>query len=247
MKSPTIYNQIGSQYARNRIPDQRIAMRIWNALGSAKSVCNVGAGSGSYEPTDRKVVAVEPSDLMISQRINDHEVVQATAESLPFEDQQFDAAMTVLSIHHWNDFRQGLAEMKRVSHRQVIFTFDPEVVNSLWLVRDYLPEISQMETSRAPTIKSIVECLGDATAEIIPVPWDCTDGFQAAYWRRPEEYLKPEIRLSISSLAQLPEHVVERGMKQLQEDLESGVWHSRYRNLIQLDREDFGYRLIVSR
>ncbi len=215
-------------------------------MGDAKTVCNVGAGTGSYEPQDRQVTAVEPSDLMIAQRSDATNVVQACAESLPFADQQFDVAMTVLSIHHWQDYQQGLREMKRVSSRQIIFTFDPTETDSLWLIRDYLPEVIEFDSGRAPSIDSIVETLGTAKVEPVLIPWDCTDGFQAAYWRRPGEYLKPEIRLSISTLAQLPADIVERAVKQLAADLKSGQWHSRNRGLMELTEKDFGYRLIVA-
>ena len=245
MKTTPLYNSIGNQYAANRIPDPRIAKRIWAALGDARTVCNIGAGTGSYEPTDRSVTAVEPSELMISQRRYQANVVQASAESLPFEDQQFDAAMTVLSIHHWNDATAGLHEMKRISNRQVILTFDPSMNASFWLIRDYLPEAIDFDNSRAPSIESIVAQLGGATVEPVPIPWDCTDGFQAAYWRRPEYYLNPDVRLSISTFAQLPSEVVEPALERLRLDLESGIWHQRYRDSLSLDEADFGYRLII--
>lgn len=247
MKSnPQTYETIGSGYSIRRIPDPRIAAAIRAALGDACTVCNVGAGTGSYEPSDLEVTAVEPSETMIAQRASDAPVIRATAESLPFEDNQFDAAMAVLSVHHWESPRQGISEMKRVSKRQVIFTFDPKRQDSLWLVRDYLPEIVELENDRALSIDSIVGCLGPSRLIKIPIPHDCTDGFQAAYWRRPEWYLRNDVRSTISTLAQLPKETVDNAMLRLRSDLDSGTWHRRYAHLLTEDAYDFGYRLIVA-
>ena len=243
---PKIYDTIGTQYRRRRSPDPRIAARINSALGDAGTVCNVGAGTGSYEPAGRDVVAVEPSQTMIDQRTSKDRVECAAAESLPFPDGAFDAAMAIMSVHHWKDPRVGLAEMRRVSARQVVFTFDPNRQADLWLVRDYLPEILELEQARAISIEQIVECLAGARVEAVQVPWDCTDGFQGAYWRRPQSYLEPEVQACMSALAQLPTDVVSRAMKQLATDLEDGTWQQRNGRLLTLDELDLGYRLIVA-
>jgi SAM-dependent methyltransferase len=243
---PQIYDSIGHGYSDQRVPDDRVASRILHALGDAQTVCNVGAGTGSYEPTDRTVTAVEPSQTMIMQRRNENRVICASAENLPFANNEFDASMAVLTIHHWPDVRAGLAEMRRVSRRQVIFTFDPDRVDSLWLVRDYLPEIIELDRKRAVPLHVIQETLQVVSIEPVKIPFDCTDGFQGAYWRRPQEYLKPEVRAAISTLAQLPQDIVSRGMNQLSQDLQSGHWHKRYSNLLDCESLDLGYRLVVA-
>ena len=243
---PKIYDAIGTDYRRLRVPDGRIAQRIRQTLVGAKTVCNVGAGAGSYEPHDLEVTAVEPSQTMIDQRITTNRVVRASAESLPFDDKTFDAAMAVLTVHHWTNAEKGLLEMKRVSRRQVIFTFDPERIESLWLVRDYLPEIVAFEQQRAVPVAKIVDTLKANAVEAVEVPSDCTDGFQGAYWKRPSEYLKPEVRAAISTLAQLPQRLVGNAMRRLANDLESGEWQRRNEELLTRDSLDLGYRLIVA-
>lgn len=243
---PQAYDTIGRGYRRRRYPDARIAERIHRALGDAKTVCNVGAGTGSYEPNNKEVIAVEPSRTMIGQRTSTNAVICALAEALPFPDEAFDATMAVLSVHHWRNPVQGLAEMRRVSKRQVIFTFDPERQGDLWLVSAYLPEILEFERNRALPIAEIIACLEADHVEPVAIPWDCTDGFQAAYWRRPSEYLNPEVQATISTLAQLPAQVVARAMDQLSKDLANGNWSARYATLLQHDEMDFGYRLIVA-
>lgn len=242
---PKIYETIGSNYCQARIPDARIARRIHRALGDAVTVCNVGAGTGSYEPDDREVVAVEPSQKMIDQRPPGSRVIQAAAEAIPLEDNSFDVSMAVLTIHHWDDPAKGLSEMRRISNRQVVMAFDPDWIDSLWLVRDYLPEIVDLENDRRVPIQSIMSALKTDHVQPLLVPWDCTDGFQAAYWRRPEKYLAPMIRNSISSLAQLPTSVVLRAVDQLEHDLQTGAWHQRNAHLLEKSEMDFGYRLIV--
>lgn len=241
-----LYDTIGVDYAKHRRPDPRIAQQIRRAIGTARSVCNIGAGAGSYEPHDVAVTAVEPSQRMINQRKSAVPVVQAFAEQLPFDDLTFDVAMTVLSIHHWNDPGRGLAEMSRVSHRQVIMTFDVSMIDTLWFVRDYLPEVCALENGRAWNVDRIAEVIGATRIEIVPVPHDCTDGFQAAYWRRPEMYLRADVRAAISSFAQLPVSVVERSIQKLKLDIENGTWHERYSHLKALESADFGYRLIIA-
>ena len=240
------YDVIGHGYASQRLPDPRIAAQIWRALGEARTVCNVGAGTGSYEPLDRSVIAVEPSRAMIAQRAN-RRVVRACAEALPFADRSFDAAMAIMTVHHWRDLGAGIAELRRIAPLRVVFTFDPEQQDQLWLVRDYLREIVQLEAARAPRIQELVTLLGGAEVQVVPIPWDCSDGFQAAYWRRPERYLSPEVRASISTLAVQPEARLAAAMRQLEADLASGVWARRNAELFGREAMDFGYRLLVSR
>ena len=240
-----IYDQIGRGYVGRRRPDPRIAAQITNALGDAQRICNVGAGTGSYEPDDLAVVAVEPSHTMIRQR-RGGTVVRARAEALPFADRSFDAVMAILTVHHWEDARGGLAELRRIAPRRVVFTFDPERQIDFWLVRDYLPEIDALERERAQTIASLIDGLGGARVEVVPVPWDCSDGFQAAYWRRPERYLDPVVRASISTLAMLPRATVENAVERLRADLASGVFWQRHADLAGRSEMDYGYRLLIS-
>lgn len=246
LSHPRVYDSIGEQYRQQRVPDPRIARQVRAALGDVRTVCNVGAGAGSYEPHDLKVIAVEPSVRMIAQRDPTIPVIRATAEHLPFGDKQFDASLAVLTVHHWTDPVRGLREMQRVSGRQVILTFDPALVDSLWLVRDYLPEVAEFEASRAIPLERIRQTLGECTISPVLIPDDCTDGFQAAYWKRPERYLDPEVRRSISTLSQLPAALVNAAMARLAADIDSGAWSERYASLHAGPRMDFGYRLVVA-
>ena len=241
-----LYDQIGRSYTSTRHPDQRIAAAILNALGDAGTVVNVGAGAGAYEPVG-SLVAVEPSWRMIRQRPNGAaSVAQASAEALPFGAATFDAALAVLTLHHWTDWRAGLDEMKRVANRLVIFTFDPSEVHKYWLIEAYFPEIAELDQGRCPTVAEIVRHLGDCRVDRIPIPHDCVDGFLAAFWRRPEAYLDPGVRAGISSFALLDQDVVARGVAQLEADLESGQWERRFGYIRSLDSLDIGYQLLVT-
>ncbi len=240
-----VYDSIGDGYRDLRIPDPRIAARIRAALGDAKTVCNVGAGAGSYEPLDLAVTAVEPSQTMIAQRNSAADVVCCTAEKLPFGDKSFDASMAVLTVHHWKQPLAGLSEMCRISRRQVVFTFDPEKSDLLWLVRDYLPEIVEFEKQRAISIETISDALHANAVEVVEIPFDCSDGFQGAYWRRPAAYLSRDVRQAISTLAQLPRETVSHAIERLASDLESGEWNRRYADLLNRESLDLGYRLVV--
>ncbi|WP_340539119.1 class I SAM-dependent methyltransferase [Nocardioides sp. GXZ039] len=240
------YAALGDGYARRRRPDPRIAAAIAQALGDARSVVNVGAGAGSYEPTDRLVLAVEPSATMIGQRPpGAAPAVQAFAEDLPFDDRAFDVGLAVLTVHHWRDPGRGLTELRRVSRRQVVLTWDPVRISRMWLVADYLPEIATLEESLA-TLPEIAAALAPASVRPVPVPWDCTDGFLAANWRRPRAYLDHDVRAGASSIAALPRAVVERAMRRLRDDLDRGRWHARHRDLLARTSLDVGYRLVVS-
>ena len=247
MAKAPIYDRIGRRYAQRRRPDPRIAARLHQALGDARTVVNVGAGSGSYEPANRHVVAVEPSEVMIKQRPRDAApVVRAVAEALPFENDQFDAALAVLTVHHWTDSKRGLAELRRVARRQVIFTWDPTLLARFWFTRDYLPEAVALDAGFT-TLQATVALLGAATVEPVPVPHNCHDGFFAAYWRRPEAYLDPDVRAGISGFGILDKSVVEHALELLADDLESGEWYRRNEQLLELDELDLGYRLVVTR
>ena len=194
------YDTIGVNYADLRKPDPRIERVIAEALGSAKTVLNVGAGTGSYEPADREVTAVEPSAEMIRQRRHTAaaRVVQGYAEDLPFDDKTFDAAMAVLTVHHWTDKAKGMQEMRRVTRGPVvILTFDP-AHPGFWLA-DYVPELAALDDTQMPQMTDYEIWLGPVEITAVPVPHDCADGFLYAYWRRPAAYLDPRIRAAMSS------------------------------------------------
>lgn len=245
-----IYDAIGGGYATNRAADHRWAQQIHRALGSARSVLNVGAGSGSYEPEHLRVVALEPSRNMITQRPNDsHPVVQGMAEGLPFRDGAFDASLAILTTHHWRDVALGLGELCRVSRRQVIVTWDPDwFAEKFWLIRDYLPQVGELERGLATlsVVSDFFEARGQqANVQPLRVPADCTDGFFGGYWKRPEAYLDAAIRASISGLALLDPAVVARAMRALENDLDNGDWQRKYAELAKLDEADLGYRIIT--
>jgi SAM-dependent methyltransferase len=240
------YDAIGAVYARHRRPDPRVADQIGLALGDVATVVNVGAGTGSYEPPDRSVVAVEPSSVMIGQRRSGAApVVRGMAEHLPFPDHTFDAATAFLTIHHWSDVRAGLAEMRRVARRIVVFTFDPTVSKSFWLAQDYVPEINALAATNTIEPEAVADVIGADRVEVVPVPADCIDGFNWAYWRRPHAYLDPEVRACISGLALLDDDLVARRMARLDADLKDGTWEARHGHLLRCDSIDGGFRLVV--
>jgi SAM-dependent methyltransferase len=243
----TLYDQIGRSYLSTRQPDPRIAAVILEALGDAKSVVNVGAGTGAYEPVGMSVVAVEPSWRMIRQRPAAGRVaIQAMAEALPFQAHSFDAALAVLTLHHWTDWRRGLDEMRRVANRLVILTIEPTDLGNFWLTEAYFPEIIELDRGRCPSTADIAHHIGSCRVERIPIPHDCVDGFLAAFWRRPEAYLDPAIRAAISGFALLDQDVVARGVALLKSDLESGAWEERFGRLRSLEALDVCYRLLVA-
>ena len=244
------YDSIGRTYTATRETDPRIAARIWGALGDARTVVNVGAGAGSYEPPDRDVTAVEPSAVMIAQRPpGAAPALQASAEALPFDDASFDAAMAVLTIHHWGDFPAGAAELRRVAHdRVVVLSWDPAYVGRMWLGPEYLPpEHAQEDVAEFPSLAEQAAAFGDAAVEVVPIPWDCRDGFFSAFWRRPEAYLDPAVRAGISTLAKRSEDELAEGLARLRADLDSGAWARRHADLLERDELDLGYRLLVGR
>jgi SAM-dependent methyltransferase len=238
------YDTIGVGYQRNRRPDPRIAAQVHAAIGDARDVVNVGAGAGSYEPADAMVVALDASAVMLQQHRGPRRV-QGAAEALPFAANAFDVAVAIFTVHHWRDPDAGLAELRRVSRRQVVLTFDHEMEGRFWL-SDYVPRIANQQHSWTATIEAVAGPLGASRVDAVPVPHDCVDGFMAAYWRRPERYLDPTVRASISGLALLDPADVDPGMERLRSDLASGAWDERYGHLRALDTLDAGYRLVVS-
>ncbi|MET7419013.1 methyltransferase domain-containing protein [Dactylosporangium sp. NPDC005555] len=264
----TVYDTIGTTYTATRRPDPRIGAHITAALGDARTVLNVGAGTGAYEPpappappasagsvqavqaefAEFAVFAVEPSQVMIGQRsAGSAPVVRARAEALPVADNSVDAVMALLTVHHWTDLEAGIAELRRVArHRVVVLTWDQSVTRTFWLVKDYLPQAAALDDTRAVPPARIADLLGGARVEPVLVPHDCTDGFGAAFWRRPEAYLDPLVRAGMSMLSQVGDDVLRPGLDRLAADLTAGTWHDRYNDLLDLDEFDGGYRLVIA-
>ncbi|MFC9295103.1 MerR family transcriptional regulator [Streptomyces sp. NPDC057011] len=248
MLGARLYDAIGGAYTATRRTEPRIAAQIWDALGDARSVLNVGAGTGSYEPHDRDVTAVEPSAVMRAQRpAGAAPCAAAAAESLPFEDRSFDAAMAVSTVHHWQDPIAGLREMRRVARRVVVLTFDtdePGWQDRFWLTRDYLPEFTGI-LAEFPSLAAMADAIG-ARAEPVPIPWDCTDGLFEAYWRRPGAYLQDHVRRAMSVWTRVGKEAEHRAVRSLGDDLASGRWAERNRDVADLDAADLGLRLLVA-
>jgi SAM-dependent methyltransferase len=248
VSSAQLYDTIGATYTVTRRTEPRIAARVWAALGDAGTVLNVGAGTGSYEPLDRHVLAVEPSAVMRSQRpAGAAPCVAAAAESLPFGDQSFDAAMAVATVHHWQDPIAGLREMRRVARRVVVFTHDTSDTGwrrRFWLTRDYLPEVADLLVGR-PSLTEQARAIG-ARMEPVLIPWDCADGFFEAYWRRPEAYLDANVRHGVSVWARVGPDAEQRAVRSLREDLASGRWAERNRDLVDLEAAELGLRLLIA-
>jgi SAM-dependent methyltransferase len=241
------WDTMGVGYAAVRKPDARLAAVIAAALGAATTVVNVGAGTGGYEPSGRTVIAVEPSSMMLSQRPpGSASAVQAMAEALPFADRCADAAMAVLTVAHWTDLERGLDEMRRVARRVVIITVDPDVVSTLWIIADYVPEMIA-DVARLPAIAGLVDRLPGAQATVVAVPADCSDLFFAALWARPEAYLDPEVRRGTSPWHQVPVEAADRGLRRLRADLADGTWDQRYGHLRRMPTLDVGLRLITTK
>ncbi len=242
------YDRIGVGYREIRRPDPRIGARITRALGDAVTVVNVGAGTGSYEPSDRDLIAVEPSKLMIAQRPKQAApTVQASAEDLPFPDQRFDAAMAIITVHHWANLRAGIAEMVRVARqRVVILSFDPLALEELWLVRDYFPRAGQIHAEAMPPIGQLEALLPNPSVEHLPVPRLCEDGFFCALWDRPEMQLDPKVRRASSVWHLMPDAETESGLARLRADLQSGLWEERFGHLRSAPELDVGLRLITA-
>jgi SAM-dependent methyltransferase len=251
VRTPSIdYDLHAPAYPSQRRADPRIAACVHAALGDALSVLNVGAGCGSYEPLDRYVLAVEPSAGMRAQRAPHlAPVIDALAEALPLDDGSFDAAMAMVTIHHWRDSTAGLRELARVSRqRAVVLTFDPDALADFWLFRDYVPQALADDQIRFPSIEQVANALGgEVSVESIPISADCADGFLEAFYSRPEAFLDPSVRGAQSVWPRLPEGVEERAVATLRADLGSGVWEQRYGQLRCLPTYDGALRLVVSR
>jgi SAM-dependent methyltransferase len=246
MASAQLYDTIGATYTRTRRTEPRIAAQVWAALGDARTVLNVGAGTGSYEPPDREVIAVEPSAIMRGQRpAGAARCVAAAAEHLPFESRSFDAAMAFATVHHWRDPIAGLREMQRVARRVVVFTCDTNDRSwrhRFWLTRDYLPEVV---ASRVGLATELAGAIG-ARIEPVPVPWDCADGFFEAYWRRPEAYLDESVRRGISVWTAVGREAEGRAVHELEADLASGRWAERNHDILDLEEAELGLRLLIA-
>lgn len=241
------YGTHGRGYAQQRRTDPRIAAVIHNALGSARTVLNVGAGSGSYEPEDRHVLAVEPSAAMRMQRpAHLAPAIRGVAEHLPFDDQSVDASMATVTVHQWRDLEKGLFELRRVTRGPiVILTFDPDALKRFWLV-DYVPEVIAVEQRRFPSIDRLCGLLGDST-EVRPicVPIDCVDGFSEAYYARPERFLDPDVLHSQSAWSFVGAEVRERFLRTLGDDLGSGEWDRKYGPWRRMPNFEGSLRLVV--
>ena len=247
MPAAPLYDDLGRTYAATRRQDPRVAAQIWAALGVGRTLLNVGAGTGSYEPTDRMVVALEPSQEMIGQRARRTDrVVRGIAEQLPFADATFDASLAVLTVHHWSDREAGLSELRRVSKRQVVMFFEPLEVHRFWAL-DYFEEARELPSERnAPSEQLLRALLPVREVQTVLVPRDCVDGFGAAFWARPEAYLDPTVQAGMSWMALLPPDVLGRGTDRLRRDLASGAWDAAHGHLRSMDTYDAGYRLAIA-
>lgn len=243
----TVYGQIGRTYSATRREDPRVAAHILSAIGDASTVVNVGAGTGNYEPRHATVVAVEPSPAMLAQRHDRSPlVVRGNAEALPLRDDAFDAALAVLTIHHWPDVHRGLAELRRVARRQVVFFCEALLTHAFWAI-EYFPEATALTSERdVPGEEVLRQALDVKEIRTVMVPPDCIDGFGAAYWCRPEAYTDPTVQAGMSWLALLPADARRRGTRRLAEDLASGEWERRHGHLRRLDEFDGGYRIAIA-
>lgn len=245
------YELHGRDYAVVRRTDPRIEATVHAALGASRTVLNVGAGAGSYEPADRYVLAVEPSAAMRAQRpATAAPAVDATAERLPFDDDSFDAAMATVTVHQWSDVEQGLREMRRVSRGPVvILTVDAPALRQFWLA-DYFPEVIALDQARFPTIECVTGALARGSSEVsvavVPVPVDCVDGFGEAFYARPEAFLDPRVRAATSGFGLTDPAAVQRGLERLQDDLASGAWDRAHGHLRDQGAYDGALRLIAA-
>lgn len=241
------YDEFGRRYTDTRRPDPRIDARIRRAVGDG-TVVNIGAGGGSYEPPST-LLAVDPSRLMLRQRpARSAPAVCAVAEELPLRANSVDVALAVLTIHHWTDLEKGVAEMARVARRRlVIFSWDSDKFREFWLVSDYLPAAGITDARLAVDRSRLENTLAGyrIAVEPVPVPWDCVDGFGAAFWRRPHMYLDERVRKGMSLLARTPAHLLRPGLDALAADLDTGQWQRKHRELLAADSYDAGYYLMV--
>lgn len=244
------YDTIGQGYSRTRREDPRFRARIHAALGNARTVVNVGAGTGAYEPRDRHVVAIEPSDVMAAQRPRDlTPAIRATAGSIPLRDGAVDAAMAILSIHHWDEeLEMGIRELRRVARGPVvILTYAAAVSGSMWLMADYLPEVAALDHRIFPSPEAIAQWLGgEVRIETIPIPRDTPDWMLGSFWAHPERVLDADARAATSGFARMAGEVVDRVVSEVARDLKSGLWDARYGHLRTLEEFDAGLRLVIA-
>jgi len=242
-----IYDKIGQSYTLGRQTDPKLAKVLHSHLAGAKNILNIGAGTGSYEPSDMDVIAVEPSLTMIQQRLEGSApVIQSSAESLPFEDKHFSHTMTVLSMHHWSDRSKAFAEIYRVTREKfVALTWCPPISQEpYWLYRDYLIAIPELNRSIFPALQELKQHFGKVEEYVSPIPHDCIDGFDGAYWKRPQAFLDPHVRKNMSVFSKIEN--IEPILQQLADDLESGKWHEDNAEILDLDELDVGYRILVA-
>ena len=243
-----LYDEIGLGYRDYRRPDPRVAAAIMRALNRTDTIVNVGAGSGSYEPSDRRVVAVEPAMTMIRQRrAGSAPVVQASATDLPFRDEGFAAALAILTVHHWPDRERGLDELARVARERVVVVTWVPASAGFWLTDDYFPDLIAIDRRIFPTMEDFRRVLGSIEVERIPIPHDCVDGFLGAYWRRPHAYLDARVRGAISTFAKLHEAGRDlEGLGRLRRDLGDGTWTRRHGDVLTRSEIDLGYRIVIA-
>jgi SAM-dependent methyltransferase len=241
-----IYDDIGNNYSVTRCTDPKIAEQLYAELHGATRIVNIGAGTGSYEPENMELVAVEPSSVMIAQRkVGSHRVEQAFAEQLPLENNSFSHAMTVLSMHHWQDRARAFHEINRVATEKfVAITWDPKS-EPFWLTRDYFPEIYEMDKRIFPDVEELDEYFDEVTIRPLQIPSDCQDGFLVAFWKRPEAYLSSQVRQAMSPFSKIEN--LSEGLQKLAADLASGVWAKKNHALLGSSYLDVGYRLISAK
>lgn len=241
-----IYDKIGIDYAVMRRTDPTIARQLYAELQGATRIINIGAGTGSYEPDDTPLVAVEPSAEMIAQRpVGSHRVEQGSAENLPFDDNSFSHAMTILSIHHWQDRARAYSEINRVATEKfVAITWDPNA-EPFWLTRDYFPEIHAADSNIFPEMEAFNDHFDEVVVMPLQIPSDCQDGFFAAYWKRPEAYLSATVRQSMSPFAKIGN--LAEGLQRLEDDLASGAWAQKNHHLLSASSFDAGYRIVSAK
>lgn len=240
-----LYERLGLAYGQARRADPRIDDLVAAAIGDARSVINVGAGTGSYEPSGRYVVAVEPALTMRARRpARAAPCVDASAEALPFDDRSFDVAMAVYTDFHWSDRALGIAEMRRVARRAVVLlTVDSVTADRYWLIRDYFPQGKDLF---AP-VADLLSMLPGAEARTVMIPDDCQDGFVQAFWKRPHALHDPEIRSSMALFGRMPDDEVKAGIDRLRVDLQAGTWQQRNDCLLDASSLDLGHRIVVWR
>lgn len=239
------YDNIGIGYSKRRMSDPEIARQLNSKLQGATRILNIGAGTGSYEPKNIDLVAVEPSAKMIAQRDpGSHPVVQSFAESLPFENNSFSHTMTVLSMHHWSDRKQAYSEINRVTTKKFIaISWNPDS-EPFWLTKEYFPEIYETDLTIFPSIEDIKNSFKNVEISPLLIPFDCQDGFLAAYWRRPEAYLDKEVRNSISTFSKLEK--LKQGLAKLESDLKQGIWETKNKSILESKWLDAGYIIITA-